>query len=189
MKLHTALLVLTTPLAFALTSCKQQPTTKDIIAPKPVTKAPTKPTKMQAYSHQETVNWLGETYTLQIRRTPLTANDTMTDDSGNKYYDNSISVKILRKDGSVFYENTFVKADFASYIEQDYLKESVLLGIVLEKAEGSYLQLAASVGAPDALSDEYVPLILQLSRMGQLTITKDSRIDSSESDEEDDKVY
>ena len=45
-----------------------------------------------------------------------------------------------------------------------------LLGIVYVKAEGDYLYFAASVGSPDVTSDEYVPLVLKISRMGSISI-------------------
>lgn len=47
-----------------------------------------------------------------------------------------------------------------------------LLGIVYVKAEGDYLYFAASVGSPDVTSDEYVPLVLKISRMGSISISR-----------------
>lgn len=61
---------------------------------------------------------------------------------------------------------------------------------MLEKADGDNLKFAASVGAPDVLSDDYVPMIITVSRTGGVSIEKDSRIDSSNSqaDYEDEGV-
>lgn len=49
------------------------------------------------------------------------------------------------------------------------------MGIVVDHTDDSSLVLAASVGAPDVLSDDYVPLLITLSRMGDISIEKDTR--------------
>ena len=53
-----------------------------------------------------------------------------------------------------------------------------LLGIVFDKAEGDNLCFAASVGSPDITSDEYLPLVLKISRMGAVSISKDQVLDT-----------
>jgi len=93
-------------------------------------------------------------------------------------------VKVVRPDGSEFFCKTFKKEDFASQTTEDYLKKSAMLGIVFEKAEGDNLIFAASVGSPDVLSDEYIPLVITLSRMGNVNIQKDTRLDSSDENTE-----
>ena len=37
---------------------------------------------------------------------------------------------------------------------------------------------AASVGSPDRNSDEYVPLVLKVSRFGDIKISKDTQMDT-----------
>ena len=44
--------------------------------------------------------------------------------------------------------------------------------------------LAASVGAPDVLSDDYVPLLMTISRMGGVSIVKDTRLDGEMEEQE-----
>jgi len=100
------------------------------------------------------------------------------DGQGNKYYDNRITVKVTRKDGSEFFNRTFSKDDFDAYVDPLYKKNSALLGIVFDKAEGDYLVFAASVGSPDRMSDEYVPLVLKISRFGDVRISKDTQMDT-----------
>ena len=58
-------------------------------------------------------------------------------------------------------------------------KNSVLLGIVLDKADADNIYLAASVGSPEKSSDEFVPLVVKVSRMGKVTISKDTQLDTS----------
>lgn len=173
-------------MTLAVAACNEKKPTNDIIAPKPVKKTLSAPSKMQASEHKEAVNWVGSEYTVSIKRSVDESLPMIDDGAGNKYFDNKIEVKVTRKDGSEFFSKTFKKTDFAAQVGDDYLKKSAMLGIVLEKAEGDNLTFAASVGSPDVLSDEYIPLIVTLSRMGNVSIQKDTRLDSSEESTEDD---
>lgn len=46
------------------------------------------------------------------------------------------------------------------------------------KAEGNNLCFAASVGSPDITSDEYVPMVLKISNLGAVNISKDQILDT-----------
>ncbi|MBQ4175610.1 MAG: DUF4738 domain-containing protein, partial [Prevotella sp.] len=81
--------------------------------------------------------------------------------------------------GSEFFNRAFTKNDFDAYVDALYKKNSVLLGIVLDKADADNIYLAASVGSPEKSSDEFVPLVVKVSRMGQVTISKDTQLDTS----------
>jgi hypothetical protein len=39
--------------------------------------------------------------------------------------------------------------------------------------------MAASVGSPEKASDEFVPLVVKISRMGNVSIYKDTQLDTS----------
>ena len=64
-----------------------------------------------------------------------------------------------------------------------------MLGIVFDRADGASLIFAASVGSPDKMSDEYVPLVMTISRGGTVSIAKDTQLDtvSDAADEADDE--
>ena len=96
-------------------------------------------------------------------------------------------MKVTREDGSEFFNRVFSKKSFANYVDENVLKNSALLGIVLVEPQGDNLVFGASVGSPDALSDEYIPLVLTISRMGDVGIKKDTQLDST-SPEEDEGV-
>ena len=98
-------------------------------------------------------------------------------DGEQKYYDNRATVKILRKDGTVFFNRTFSKADFINQIDASY-KGGALLGVVYDKCDGDNMYFAASVGSPDKSSDEYVPLVVKISRFGDVSIKKDATLDT-----------
>lgn len=166
-------------LAGTIISCKEKQPTNDIIISKPVEKAEPKTTqKMGDYNQTIEVAWVGTTYKVAVERKADTTLPLVDDGTGNKYYDNKISVRIIRQDGSEFFNRTFSKQDFMSYVDDIYKKNSALLGIVLDKAEGDYVLFAASVGSPDKNSDEYVPLVLKVSRYGDVKISKDTQMDT-----------
>jgi len=177
--------------AMAFISCSEKKQSNVIIAPKPVPQAPKAPAKMQEINQDMNVAWLGKNYRVVISRKADETKAMTKDESGSKYYDNIINLKVLREDGSVFFDRTFTKADFTQYLDDNTNENGALLGIVLNEPKGDDLVFAASVGSPDPLSDAYIPLVLTLSRMGAVTITKDTQMDTNGEQgtvEEDDGV-
>lgn len=172
---HKKLLFALSIAVFVAVSCgkKEQPT--DIITHKESWKTPAKPVKMQDYNHSERVSWGGSDYTVSIGRRAENDSSLVTDDAGNRYHNNRITVRIVRSDGSEFFDRTFTKHDFAGVVGAGYLRKSALLGIVVDSVSDGRLRLAASVGSPDALSDEYVPMLITVSRTGSISIEKDTR--------------
>lgn len=170
-------LLIASAVALSLAACGDKKQSKDIIAKKPVVKAPASPVRMQDYNHHETVEWLGAQYGIGISRRADTSLPVILDEGGGKYYDNKIEVSVTRPDGTQFFNRTFTKDDFASQVGDEYIKKNALLGIVIDGVEGDNIVLAASVGAPDVLSDEYVPLLITISRTGGVSISKDTRLD------------
>ena len=161
-------------------SCKDKPQ-KDIIITKmpPKTEVSKDPIQVGDYSQSRQVEWVGSTYTVEVNRRADSTLTIVKDENGQKYYDNSITVKIIRKDGSEFFNRTFTKKDFDDYVDALYKKNSVLLGIVLDRADADNIYMAASVGSPEKASDEFVPLVVKISRMGNVSISKDTQLDTS----------
>lgn len=148
----------------SLTACTEKKKSNIIIAPKPVAKVVNKATqKMSDYEQTREADWVGSHYKVVVKRSSDKELPVLQLDENTKYYDNRISVKVLRSDGSEFFSRTFTKKDFTSYIDKHTQDMGALLGIVYVKAEGDYLYFAASVGSPDVTSDEYVPLVLKIS--------------------------
>lgn len=167
-------------LLMGVISCDEKPK-NDIIITKmpPKTEISKNPLQVGNYSQSRQVEWVGSTYTVEVNRQADTTLTIVKDDNGQRYYDNKISVKIIRKDGSEFFNRAFTKKDFDGYVDALYKKNSVLLGIVLDKADEDNIYMAASVGSPDKSSDEFVPLIVKISRMGVVSISKDTDLDTS----------
>ena len=173
-----------------ISSCHEKKEKNIIITHKPVVKAPARTQKMSNYAQSRKVQWLGQEYTVQYERQADTKLGIVRVDDHTKYYDNRVTVRVLRSDGTEFFHRSFVKSDFSPYIDDDMATRSALLGVIFVEAKGDVLRFAASVGSPDANSDEYVPLIVQVSRMGNVSINKDTQMDTNNmteapSDDED----
>ncbi len=183
-RLFTAITTIALATATFCVSCSHKPETENIIARKPQKTVKKEVMKVGDYSQNREVQWLGNTYQVIVERKADTSLAIVKDENGNRYYDNTITVDIKRNDGTSFFHRTFTKADFADCTE-DSEAGGALLGIVFDKAEGKTLRFAASVGSPDKMSDEYVPLVVSISNMGQVTIKKDTQLDTGSDQQPD----
>lgn len=170
-------------LTAALTSCGGKDKNENIITTKKAEKTPSAPVAMQDYTQSKDVEWLGNTYTCEIERSADKSLTMVNDESGQKFVDNSISLTINRADGSTFFNKTFTKASFESHITADYSRSGILEGLVFDRVDGSSLVFAASVSLPQ--TDEYIPLIVKVSRMGDVSIARDTQLDTGAQEEED----
>lgn len=167
-----------------MASCAEKKKSKIIIAPKPVAQVTNKPTQeMSGYEQSRDVEWLGNHYKVVVKREADHELPIIQLDKTNKYYDNKITIRILRSDGTEFFNRTFTKADFESNLDKKTKSMGALLGIVFDKSEGNNLCFAASVGSPDITSDEYLPLVLKISRMGAVSISNDQVLDTESNTE------
>lgn len=128
--------------------------------------------KMNTTENEETVRWLGSSYKVTVRRHTSDSLSVVTDNNGKRYRNNVIKMKITRADGSVFFEKNFTKNLFDSYVDEAYLSKNVILGLVFNDADASGLHFLGSVGSPDELSEEYIPFIVTISRMGDVSVEK-----------------
>jgi hypothetical protein len=163
--------------ALTLFSCSEKKSSNIIITKKKpeVAKTSKKTLKMGDYSQTRKTEWVGNTYSIEIK---LTADESLplASDGFSKYYDNRITLRVVRADGTEFFKEEFTKSCFKKYVDNIYYKDGALLGIVFVKAEGNFLLFAASVGNPDKSSDEYVPLVLKIDNFGNMSISKDTKL-------------
>ena len=170
-------MALTAVLLVALSGCGNKKKSEDIIT-KPVAKAKiSAPERMQVYDDARDVSWIGRKYHVAIHRQPSDSTEVVKDETGQSYIDNVISVAVTREDGSMFFSRAFTKSDFREQLDADYEKTGVFEGLVFDKAEGDYLIFAASVSHPH--TDEYIPLVVSLSRMGVVSIKRDTQMDTN----------
>ena len=104
------------------------------------------------------------------------------DETGQKFVDNRISLRVLRGDGSVFFSRSFTKAAFDNYLDDDYRKTGITEGLVFDKIDGNLLVFAASVCHPQ--TDEYIPLVITISNLGDVGIKRDEDLDTYGSEEQ-----
>ena len=170
-------------LTAGLMSCGGESKNENIITTKKESRTTAEPVRMQDYTQSKDVEWLGNVYTCEIKRTADDKLAQVKDESGQKFVDNSISLTVNRADGSTFFNKTFTKASFEQHISDEYSKSGILEGLVFDRVEGSSLLFAASVSLPQ--TDEYIPLIVKVSRMGDVTISRDTQLDTSSQEEDE----
>ena len=156
-----------------LGACKEKKRTEDIIATKYIPKKPQPPIAMPEERLTQSVDWLGRKYTVDIVRVPVDSLPMVTDETGQKYIDNSIRLAISRNDGTVFFEKTFVKGSFQSYVEESFRKAGMLASIRYERVDGPEMRFSVVIGLPDAVDDVFVPLALSVNNMGGISIRQD----------------
>lgn len=161
-----------------LTACGNKKKSKDIITQRVVKVAPKEPVSMQEYTDERDIKWVeGRSYHVAIHRKAADSLPVVKDETGQAFVDNEISLAVTRQDGSVFFSRVFTKTDFDKYLNDDYRRTGILEGFVFDKVNGDWLEFAASVCHPQ--TDEYIPLIVRLSRMGNIDIQLDSDLDTS----------
>lgn len=168
-------------LAFALLltcmlSCSSKKKRDDIITTKYEKPAPQGPIRTDNYKDSKPFKWLDRDYVCTIERIADDSLPMVKDETGQQFVDNRVKVVISRADGSVFFNREFTKATFSSYIDDDFRETGILEGFVFDKVEPNEVRFACSVSRPQ--SDEYIPLILAVTRNGNIAITKDTRLDT-----------
>lgn len=143
--------------------------------------------QMSPFEWHNTVQWMGSKYMLRIVRKPDKSLQKAKDENGRDYYDNNITLTIQRADGTDFFSKTFTKADFKQYVPDDVYNNGALLGLVYDHCSDGSLYFGTSVGSPDNMSDEYVPLVLIVDRFGNITVKKDVDLEGSP-EQADDEV-
>lgn len=168
-------------MAFALLltcmlSCSSKKKRDDIITTKYEKPAPQGPIRTDNYKDSKPFKWQDRDYVCTIERIADDSLPMVKDETGQQFVDNRVKVVISRADGSVFFNRIFTKTTFNSYIDKDFQQRGILEGFVFDKVEPNEVRFACSVSLPQ--SDEYIPLILAVTRNGNIAITKDSRLDT-----------
>lgn len=163
-------------------SCGKKKESKDIIVPTAEVVKPKAPISMQPYSQQQEVKWLDKSYQVFINRVADDSLRMVQDETGQKFVDNRITLRVVRADGSVFFKKVFTKATFDAQLDDDYRQTGILEGLVFDKVDGNNLVFAGSVSHPQ--TDEYIPLVVTVSNFGNVTIKRDDQMDTNSTQEQ-----
>ena len=173
----TLLVMITVALGTSLlTGCKQKKESKDIIVPTVEEVKPKGPISMQPYNQQQQGEWLDKHYQVFIDRVADDSLRMVEDETGQKFIDNRINLRVVRADGSVFFKQEFTKSSFNAQLDDDYRQTGILEGLVFDKVDGNNLVFAGSVSHPQ--TDEYIPLVVTVSNFGKVTIKRDDLMDT-----------
>lgn len=173
--------------AFAATACilsascggKQQECKPEDIQ-KVTTSSITGTEKMQSSNISDTVTVRGTTYRYKIERNADEELEKIKNIAGKEFYDNRIELTITKGASEVF-KHTFTRESFRNVAPAEFMKNSVLLGIVFnyDKADDhSNFNFVASIGDPE--DDElYFPMTLTIAPDGQISIDKNYTSDTA----------
>jgi hypothetical protein len=163
-------------------SCGKKKESKDIIVPTAEAVKPKAPIRMQPYDQQQEVEWLEKNYQVIINRVADDSLRMVQDETGQKFVDNRITLRVVRADGSVFFKKVFTKGNFDAQLDDDYRQTGILEGIVFDKVDGNNLVFAGSVSHPQ--TDEYIPLVVTVSNFGTVAIKRDDQMDTNSTQEQ-----
>lgn len=161
----------------SIASCGKKKQTEDIIVPTVKVEQPKAPIRMQPYDQTKDILWLGKNYQVDIQRQADDSLRMVKDETGQQFVDNRITLRVLRSDGSVFFRRVFTKADFTAQLDEDYRQTGILEGIVFDQVDGNNLVFAGSVSHPQ--TDEYIPLVVTVSNLGNVTLKRDDQLDTN----------
>ena len=165
--------------------CKEKKQSEEIITSRVEEQKPSGPVRIQAYADSKEVQWLGRTYTVEWKRTPDDSLRMVKDENGQKYVDNRVAIRVVRTDGSVFFQKSFTKSAFTAYLPEKYNRMGILEGLVFDEVDGNHLVFAASVSLPQT-EDEYIPLEVRVDNFGNVAIERDNSLDTYGSSEDED---
>ena len=137
--------------------------------------------RMQESTGEMDFQYKGKDYHSVVIRTPDEELPHITNEMGDTYVDNKITLRLTRGGEQVF-NRTFTKSDFASVVDASLMKKAVLEGIVYDKTAPEGIIYAASVAQPQ--TDLYVPLSITITADGHMSIAK---VDNLEEQSPDDK--
>ena len=172
-------------LCMCVTSCKEKKESRDIITKiAPKQKTSSEPKKMSTSPiPPKVIDWAGAKYTIDIKRESTAELPIVEDANGQKYYDNKVTLRITRADGSVFFERAFTRESFKDYTNFSYARKWGLTGFNFDTIEGNNLLFAIAIGSPDEMADdEFIPITLHIDRNGSTSVTTQNQGDETDSD-------
>ncbi|KAA6345922.1 hypothetical protein EZS27_006562 [termite gut metagenome] len=120
-------------------------------------------------------------YNSHITRTPNDSLPYVTDKDGVTYVDNAITLRITRGDVPIF-NRTFTKNSFASLVNDEFLREATLEGMVYDKTTPEGIKYAVSLCYPQ--TDLYMPISVIIDTHGRMMVIQAEEIPEETTHEE-----
>lgn len=121
-----------------------------------------------------TFTYNGKEYQSRVVCRPDESLPIVVNEQGEKFVDNRITLRIT-SGGNTIVEKVFTKASFASQVDDKFLKNSILEGMVYSDVTKDGIEYGASVSYP--LTDLYIPFLLKVTLDGRVTMTKADFLD------------
>lgn len=128
------------------------------------------PQRMQVSDVKTSFTYKGKEYQSSVVRRPDESLPIVKNELGEKFVDNRITLRITC-DGKLVVDKVFTKENFASLVDDKFMKYSILEGLVYDKTTPQGIIYAASVCYPQ--SDLYVPIRLVITADGKLSMVKE----------------
>ncbi|TCO96054.1 uncharacterized protein DUF4738 [Bacteroides heparinolyticus] len=128
------------------------------------------PQRMQVSDIKTAFTYKGKEYQSSVLRIPDETLPIVKNEQGEKFVDNRITLRISCE-GKQLVDKAFTKESFASLIDAEFMKNSILEGLVYDKTTPEGMIYAASICYPQ--SDLYVPIRLVVTTDGKISMTKE----------------
>ena len=167
-----------------VTSCKEAKKEEVIILEKPKeAEKPKRTITQDSLTITEKVTWGDKQYTVKLnKRADKSLPIVKNEETGDKYYDNTATIKVLRDDNTEAFSKTFTKEFFKEHIAKDQYKYYSLIYIRLDEKIDNNLKFIVTLGDPDSNSDNYINLHVLFNKAGAITV-KPYIIDEKTGDE------
>lgn len=126
--------------------------------------------RMQASTVNETVEHKGKSFNVSLSRVPDDNLPMVESEVGDMFVDNKITLHITQGGKDVF-RKSFTKQDFSTLIANQFLKKSILEGMVYDKETPQGLLFAVSVSYPQ--TDLFFPITITISESGKMSMKKE----------------
>lgn len=130
--------------------------------------------RMQISDSKNTFTFKGKEYQSRVFRRPDDNLPIVTNEQGEKFVDNRITLRISTGGKSVV-DKDFTKENFASLVDARFLKHSILEGLVYDKTTPKGMVYAASICYPQ--TDLYIPLSITVSADGKISLAKEELLE------------
>ena len=171
----TALAAITAAICISCSKKNEKP--RRIVVDPPEEELPVGTQQQENQLLSKNIQWQGSSYVVNIERKADKSLPVVDDGTGIGYYDNRIMVTVTRQDGSKFFERSYTKSDFASFVESATLKYRSLYAISLHEVTEYAISLVACVGSPEISSDDFQLIEIRIKPDASTTVRPTTILD------------